>query len=435
MSPFRRFSSCRSFRFVFSGVAVVLLTATASTQAQTPTFDFTEYSEYNANADDVALSFADRVARRSAAATVDAERSIPAPRNVQNTSTKQNTPDAQVLTRRPAVSPSANVRPTDAPRSRPKSQAARTWEAFLFGTPKRPVSPPKFAFARRAVDSPIRVERSLPSVASPTTQPAQPTQPLQADQPSRPAQAAQPSQTAQTSVPTTDAEIAAARRRRLQELNALLASRRPEEFSRRLALNAAANVDAPTLAPVDAENNEYAENAELFGDAPALPILVADPSAERSKGVLQNRAELASDAAPFAAARANRPKIRQAANFEPAEPAPLELADDGFATFLLPTRPNALRLSPNVFLSTDLVRLPSAAPLREASENAQVAQTTQNSQTSRPEPSVQPARPLQNAQTPATVATPLPAAEPSTDVPTLRPTAQFVEPRFLPIRR
>lgn len=370
MPSFSRFTRRRSSRFVLFGVA--LLIATASTQAQTPTFDVAEYVERN-QTDAAAASFADRVARRSAAARVsNVQRSTPTSQNVRRSTATRPASNAPVAT-------SSNLRPTDAP----KSQAAQTLEAFLFGSPKRPLSTPKFAFAQRDDASPVRVSRSARSAQS--------------------AQSVQPLQIAPTDAPTTDAEIAAARRRRLQELNALLATRRPEEFSRRLALKNAAPVDAPQDL-----------NASAFEAAPALPFLVAESSAEGQNAVFQDRAELTSDAAPFNSARANRSKIRQASNLEPARP--LELADDGFAAFLLPTRPNALRLSPNVFLSTDLVRLPSAAPLREATQPAS------------------PVRPLQDAQTPATVATPLPA-ETSADVPTLRPTAQFVEPRSLPTRR
>ncbi len=442
MSPFSPFSRLSSSCFAFSGAVVLSLTAFAPTQAQTPTFNVAEYAEYNEKTDADAASFAADVARRSDVAPVrDAKRSTPTSKRVPNSSTRQNAPNIPDATTRqnPAGSTSATVAP--------KSQAARTWEAFLFGTPNRPVSTPKFAFAQRGPASPVRVSRPQPTNSAQTTQIPQTTLPLPA------------SQTAQTAVPTSDAELAAARRRRLQELNALLAARRPEEFSRRLALNAAEPaLPARTLAFVDVENNEYSENAESFAaDAPALPILIAEPTAKQTAVAIRDRAEFARESvdAPFDAARANRSKIRQASNFEPVEPSPLELADDGFATFLLPTRPNALRLSPNVFLSTDLVRLPNAAPLREASENAQTApiaqtlQTTQPRQTqqvpqtspnaapSQPAQNVEPARPaqpLQNVQTPATVAAPLPA-EPSTDVPTLRPTAQFVEPRFLPTRR
>lgn len=403
MSSFPRFSRRRSFRFVVSGVAVVLLTATAATQAQTPTFNLAEYTEYNEKTDDAAASFADRVARRSAVATAPAaQRPLPTPNNVQNAPTRRRVSNAPVLT------PRSNVRPVEAP----KSQAARTWEAFLFGTPKRPVSKPKFAFAQRDVaPSSVRVSRSHSPAASQTAQSAQPARPLQV------------AQTTQTAAPTTDAEIADARRRRLEELNAILATRRPEEFSRRLALKNVALVD-------DSQAFVSPESAEV-ANAPALPILVADSSAVRSDAVRQARVETTRESAdaPFDAARANRSKIRQASNLEPANSTePLELADDGLATFLLPTRPNALRLSPNVFLSTDLVRLPSAAPLREAPESAPVAPTPQ------PTANARPAQPLQSVQTPAVVATPLPAA-PSTDVPTLRPTAQFVEPRFLPTSR
>lgn len=407
MSSFPRFSRRRSFRFVVSGVAVVLLTATASTQAQTPTFNLAEYAEYNEKTDDAAASFADRVARRSAVAPdSNAQRPLPTPNNVRNAPTRRRVSNASALTpRRAAIgSPRSNVRSAETP----KSQATRTWEAFLFGTPKRPVATPKFAFAQRDVaPSPVRVSRSHSPAASQTTQTAQPERPLQV------------AQAAQTAVPTTDEEIAAARRRRLQELNAILASRRPEEFSRRLASSEAAFVDASQ--PLDSP-----EAAAEVANAPALPILVADSSAVRQARIETIRE---SADAPFDAARANRSKIRQASNLEPANSTePLELADDGLATFLLPTRPNALRLSPNVFLSTDLVRLPSAAPLREAPESVPVAPTPQ------PTANTRPAQPLQSVQTPATVATPLPAA-PSTDVPTLRPTAQFVEPRFLPTSR
>lgn len=425
MSPFSPFSRLSSSCFVFSGAVALSLTAFASTQAQSPTFNVAEYAEYNAKIDDAASSFAADVARRAA------ERSTPTSKRVQNTSTRQNTPNAPVSTTRqfPVGSPSANVRPTDAP----KSQAARIWEAFLFGTPNRSVSTPKFAFAQRDAASPVRVPRS-PQFPQ-TTQNSQTARPVQPLPTARSARSLQP---APNVAPPSDAELAAARRRRLQELNALLAARRPEEFSRRLALkNAESSLPAQAFATVDAENNEYIENAEsLAADAPALPFLISEPLADRPAVALRDRAEFAREAddAPFDAARANRSKIRQASNLEPTEP--LALADDGLAAFILPTRPNALRLSPNVFLSTDLVRLPEAAPLREASENAQTASTPQNPQGSSNVESLQPARPLQNVQTsaPATVATPLPA-EPSTDVPTLRPTARFVEPRFLPSRR
>lgn len=457
MSQFSLFSRFRSSScFVFSSAVVVSLTAFVPTQAQTPTFNVAEYAEYNGKTDDEAASFAADVARRAAVAPVrNVKRPTPTPQSVQNRPTRQNTSNIPTTRRDVSPSSSSSVRPTGAP----KSQAARTWEAFLFGTPNRPVSTPKFAFAQRGAASPVRVSRSQPAQIPQTTQSPQTARPL----PSAP--------TAQTDVPPSDAEIAAARRRRLQELNALLATRRPEEFSRRLALNAAEPAfPAQPFALVDAENNDYAEYDDSFAaDAPALPILVAEPNAEQADVAFRDRAELARESvdAPFDAARANRSKIRQASNFEPADPAPLELADDGFAAFLLPTRPNALRLSPNVFLSTDLVRLPSAAPLREIAENAQTAPTTQAPSTTQTVPTtqtasttqtpsttqtastaqtaprveplqsesnVQPTRPLQDAQTPATVATPLPAA-PSTDVPTLRPTAQFVEPRFLPTRR
>ena len=261
MSSFPRFSRRRSFRFVVSGVAVVLLTATAATQAQTPTFNLAEYTEYNEKTDDAAASFADRVARRSAVATAPAaQRPLPTPNNVQNAPTRRRVSNAPVLT------PRSNVRPVETP----KSQAARTWEAFLFGTPKRPVATPKFAFAQRDVaPSSVRVSRSHSPAASQTAQSAQPTRPLQV------------AQTAQTVAPTTDAEIADARRRRLEELNAILATRRPEEFSRRLALKNVALVD-------DSQAFASPESAEV-ANAPALPILVADSSAVRSDAVRQAR--------------------------------------------------------------------------------------------------------------------------------------------------
>ena len=470
MSPFPFFSRLRSSCFPFSSAVVLSLTAFAPTQAQSPMFNVAEYAEYNAKT-------AADVARRSGAAPSTTRR-------VQNTPNAPISTNIPVSTTRPAdvASTPENARSTDAA----KSQAARIWEAFLFGTPNRPVSTPKFAFAQRGAASPVRVERptasaqttrrtqplqtaqsnqiARPTQSSQTTQsnqiarPAQSSQTTQSNQIARPAQLlqttqsnqiarpAQPLQTAQNVAGPSDAELAAARRRRLQELNAILAARRPEEFSRRLALkNAAFAPPAPSPASADdAKINEYSENAEsLAAGAPALPFLVAEPEADRADVALRNRAELARESvdAPFDAARANRPKIRQASNLEPAESSePLPLVDDGLAAFLLPIRPNALRLSPNVFLSTDLVRLPEAAPLREASESAQTAQTTQNSQTMKNSQtpsnadSLQPARPLPNAPTSSTVATPLPA-EPSTDVPTLRPTAQFVEPRFLPTRR
>ncbi|MBR5244091.1 MAG: hypothetical protein IKW13_07645, partial [Thermoguttaceae bacterium] len=172
MSPLPRFAR-RPFRLALSSAALLLLTATASTQAQTPTFSGADYAKYTEKTDAAAASFADRVARRSPVAPVSAvKRSKPTSANVQNTSTTQN---AQVLTRQnDARSTLANVRPVDAP----KSQAARTWEAFLFGTPNRPVSTPKFAFAQRDADvSPLRVERSTQSARS-----LQSPQPLQLPQ-------------------------------------------------------------------------------------------------------------------------------------------------------------------------------------------------------------------------------------------------------------
>ncbi|MBQ7813944.1 MAG: hypothetical protein IJ387_05555, partial [Thermoguttaceae bacterium] len=201
------------------------MTAFAPTQAQSPTFnvgEYAEYAEYNAKIDDAASSFAADVARRSGVASVrDVDRSTS--KRVQNASTRQNTPNASISTTRrfPAGSSPANVRSTDAP----KSQAARIWEAFLFGTPNRPVSTPKFAFAQRDAASPAQVSRSTPF--------PQPTQNLQTARPARLLSSPQ------TAAPKSDAELADARRRRLQELNALLEARRPEEFSRRLALKKA----------------------------------------------------------------------------------------------------------------------------------------------------------------------------------------------------
>ena len=176
MSPLPRFAR-RPFRLALSSAALLLLTATASTQAQTPTFSGADYAKYTEKTDAAAASFADRVARRSPVAPVSAvKRSKPTSASVQNTSTTQN---AQVLTRQnDARSTLANVRPVDAP----KSQAARTWEAFLFGTPNRPVSTPKFAFAQRDADvSPLRVERSTQSARS-----LQSPQPLQLPQSAQP---------------------------------------------------------------------------------------------------------------------------------------------------------------------------------------------------------------------------------------------------------
>jgi hypothetical protein len=388
MSPLPRFTRRRAFRAVVSGVAVVLLTANAPTQAQPPV-SADDYLQYSAKTDAAAVSFADRFARRSAVAPVsNAGRSVATQRNVQNTPTTQNAPTFPTEPRRSAVpSKPSTARPSDAP----KSQAVQTWEAFLFGTPRRPVATPKFAFGQqRASAFPARVSRPASTLDAQTARPLPNAQTLATD------------------ATPTDAEIADARRRRLQELNALLATRRPEEFSRRLAVKNGA------LTGVSQELNAPTS------DAPALPLLVDEPSAAVPAVALQAQPEPSRDDAPFDAARANRSKIRQASNFEPAEAETLELADDGLATFLLPIRPNALRLSPNVFLSTDLVPLPSAAPLREASQSAQP---------------VQPAQPLQSAPTPATVATPLPAASESSDVPTLRPTAQFVEPRRQPTPR
>ncbi len=396
MPIFPFFPRFQSLSFAVSAAVAVFLSVAAPTQAQTPMFNVAEYAEYNEKTDDDASSFAADFARRSAVApNRNAERSLSTTRKTQNRPTTQNTQNTQSAPRR-SVSAST---PTNARSNAPKSPTAQIWEAFLFGTPNRPLSTPKFAFARREGDSSVAVSRPQPSPS------ARPLQSLQAEQ---------------TPVSPLDADVAAARRQRLQELNALLATRRPEEFSRRLALAEAAS-DANVESPADA--------------APALPLLVDAPVAERPDALLQERAEFVADDAPFDAARANRSKIRQASNLEPARP--LELADDGFAAFLLPTRPNALRLSPNVFLSTDLVRLPSVAPLREISENAPSSQSTQSApipQTSSPRQSAQPARPLPNVETPPFVASPLPAAS-STDVPTLRPTAQFVEPRFLPTRR
>lgn len=387
MPSFPFFSRFRLFRVVVSGVAVVILTANAPAQAQTSTFndaDYAAYAAYNEKTDVAAASFAAGFARRSADAPVSVVSSNPTGRRVPQGSTR--------------------VRP-----NAPKSQAVQTWEAFLFGTRNRSRSTPKFAFGQRDANSasPVGLDVSRSSAVA-DVRSARPLQSLQ---------------TAQTAQSPTDAEIAAARRRRLQELNAILATRRPEEFSRRLALAESPSVESP--------QTEETSTLNASVDAPALPILVDAPTVERSNVALQNRAESLAEPtdAPFNVARANRSKIRQASNLEPAQP--LELADDGLASLLLPTRPNALRLSPNVFLSTDVVPLPNAAPLTEVPQTPRPAQ---NAQTSRPAQDVQPARPLESAPASPTVASPLPAA-PSTDVPTLRPTAQFVEPRFLPTRR
>ncbi len=362
MPTFLRFSRFPSLLLALSSAGALFFVADAPLRAQTSTFDFAARADANEKND-------------SSAAVRDVPRSSTA-----------------------SAEPSAVAR---------RSQAAEIWAAFLFGTPARPVSSPKFAFARRPEsEAPRRdvapVSADVPADASSIER----LRPL-----SRSPQTAPLSQTARTSRPTSDEELAAARRRRLRELDALLAARRPEEYSRRLAL-------------ATAESNAPTETLRSL-DAPApLPTLADSPTPELAPG----RAEFARENAdaPFDAARANRPKIRQASALEPA---PLELADDGFAAFLLPTRPNALRLSPNVFLSTDLVRLPSAAPLAETEESAEPVEPAETS------------RPLETERSESSVETPIPQAVPlaeapaaSTDVPTLRPTARFVEPRFLPTR-
>ncbi|MBR4834446.1 MAG: hypothetical protein IKU86_08990 [Thermoguttaceae bacterium] len=382
MPTFLSFSRFPSILLALLSAGGLFFGAGESLRAQAPTFGFTARVDNNENNDSSA-----RVRRPS-----------PAVRNVPTSSDATPTPSARLET--PADARSQGTR---------SSQAAEIWAAFLFGTPNRPVSSPKFAFARRSeaegtrrdgasvaaslpTDAPTTVERLRPLPQSTRTAETSPIKSL--------------SQTAQTPRPISDEELAAARRRRLRELDALLAASRPEEYSRRLALASAA-------AAVPTKPSESL-------DVPTL--------AEPKSALAPSRAEFVRENAdaPFDAARANRSKIRQASALEPA---PLELADDGFAAFVLPTRPNALRLSPNVFLSTDLVRLPSAASLDETQESAKTPESPRPLAAERPSSSVE--TPLSQA-VPLAEAPAEPAA--STDVPTLRPTATFVEPRFLPTR-
>lgn len=368
MPTLLRFSRFPSILLAVSSAGALFSVAIEPAQAQAPTFDF--------------------------AARIE---------NIENN-------DYSSPVRRPnATRPEA---PASAERSQSaRSQAAEIWASFLFGTPDRPVATPKFAFARRPETSTPERVRPFPD----SSQTAQISQPADSSRSSR---LSQP-------VPTTDEELAAARRRRLRELDAILAARRPEEYSRRSAL-AADDLASP-------------EPLDSF-ETPTSLRLIADSStsetAPRRAAFGRERAEFVREnvETPFDAARANRPKIRQASALEPA---PLELADDGFAAFLLPTRPNALRLSPRVFLSTDLVRLPGAASLVEEAPE-KTAESSESSQTA------ETPRPLESKKT-EPVAAPIPQAVPlaeapvepstTTGVPTLRPTAKFVEPRFLPTRR
>lgn len=377
MPTLLRFSRFPSILLAVSSAGALFSVAIEPAQAQAPTFDFAARIENNESND-----YSSPVRRPNATrpeAPVSAERSQTA-----------------------------------------RSQAAEIWASFLFGTPDRPVATPKFAFARRPETSTPERVRPLPD--SPQT--------VQTAQTSQPADSSRSSRLSQP-VPTTDEEIAAARRRRLRELDAILAARRPEEYSRRSA-RAADAVESP-------------EPLDSF-EAPTPLRLIADSSttetAPRRAAFSRERAEFVREnvETPFDAARANRPKIRQASALEPA---PLELADDGFAAFLLPTRPNALRLSPRVFLSTDLVRLPGAASLVEEAPE-ETAESSESSQTAETPQTAESPRPLESKK-PEPVAAPIPQAvplaeapvepAPTTGVPTLRPIAKFVEPRFLPTRR
>lgn len=381
MPTLLRFSRFPSILLAVSSVGALFSVAIEPAQAQAPTFDFAARIENNESND-----YSSPVRR----------------------------PNATTLPEAPASAERSQTA---------RSQAAEIWASFLFGTPNRPVATPKFAFARRPETS--TPERVRPLPASPQT-----ARTLQTPQTSQPADFSRSSQLSQP-VPTTDEEIAAARRRRLRELDAILAARRPEEYSRRNALAADA-VESPE--PLDSFE-------------PPTPLrLIADSSTSettpRRASFSRERAEFVREnvETPFDAARANRPKIRQASALEPA---PLELADDGFAAFLLPTRPNALRLSPSVFLSTDLVRLPGAASLVEEAPE-ETAESSENSQTAETPQTAESPRPLESKK-PEPVAAPIPQAAPlaeapvepapTTGVPTLRPTAKFVEPRFLPTRR
>lgn len=378
MPTLLRFSRFPSILLAVSSAGALFSVAIEPAQAQAPTFDFAARIENNESND-----YSSPVRR----------------------------PNATTLPEAPASAERSQTA---------RSQAAEIWASFLFGTPDRPVATPKFAFARRPETSTPERVRPLPD--SP--------QSVQTAQTSQPADFSRSSRLSQP-VPTTDEEIAAARRRRLRELDAILAARRPEEYSRRSALAADA-VESP-------------EPLDSF-EAPTPLRLIADSSTPetepRRAAFSRERAEFVREnvETPFDAARANRPKIRQASALEPA---PLELADDGFAAFLLPTRPNALRLSPRVFLSTDLVRLPGAASLVEEAPE-ETAESSESSQTAETPQTAESPRPLESKK-PEPVAAPIPQAvplaeapvepAPTTGVPTLRPTAKFVEPRFLPTRR
>ncbi len=134
--------------------------------------------------------------------------------------------------------------------------------------------------------------------------------------------------------PLAQNEEVDSRRRRLEELNAILAAKRPEEYSRRIRQTNALTTMENTPA------NRTVNEAPL----------------------------------EFNAARANRPKIRQASHDEPSQRVPQNQA---------PTRPHAVKISDNIYLSSDLVELPQPG-----------AQTANSSQSNPRKPSARAKTPV-----------------------------------------
>lgn len=145
---------------------------------------------------------------------------------------------------------------------------------------------------------------------------------------------------APNTAPSSDTEQIIANRRRLEELNVLLAAKRPEEFSRRIRQTNALSVN-PEVTPRESNDAESFE---------------------------------------FNAARANRSKIRQATYQE--EPSIASSATSSSSPRVLPTRPQAMKISDNVYLSSDVVELPHAGvqarPLRQLAQRNGAAQGVNN---------------------------------------------------------
>lgn len=350
------------------------------------------------------LSSAAFVAFVGFSATAQAQRIVPnAPNFSQNASIPQRAP--QNAEQNPPISQRV---------PRQASDATAIWSNFLFGSPAnaqtpRRRSPMKFAF------SPENAPKSQSArQASNNRRADDQTRPNSIDASNSGALSQTPATTQSSPIrqtPTTEA-TAEARRRRLQELNALLAARRPDEFARRLALSTSAD-QTPQLARQEQLNAVESTSPA----ATASTARLADLRRVGADGDAANRPnESAAASVSFDAARANRSKIRQASGVVPAEeivalPTVDEFADDALGFAFLPIRPNALQIAPQIFLSSEIVSLPTAAALEPEP-------TAEPKSTPLPEPLE--ARPNVDASTPPTAIQPLESATPAPERETRR---------------